>query len=167
MEAMETAKVKFNPKLWTLMFELGGIYVQRGINNFDDWSRKMTEDIGKKSVPWQKAIWTAPSNVPEGAKFDREKMMALTQCIGALREQRIAESFEDVQKEFERNFGKDFVRNHSPMIRASYKGIDRYFADLERNPPPVVEKLRWDIAGTTLYVGGINEIKDFSHEELP
>lgn len=39
--------------------------------------------------------------------------------------------------------------------------------NFEWTPPPVVEKLRWDIAGNTLYVGGISEIKDCSREEPP
>ena len=82
----------FNPELWTHALAVGAIYVQRGINNFDDWSAKMTESCGTKIEPWLSSIWETINNLPEGTKFDEEQVMAISRVVGGLRRESKAKS---------------------------------------------------------------------------
>ena len=132
----------FNPKIWKSALKIGAIYVQRGINNFADWARKMTEAVGTKIEPWNSAIWETINNLPEGTKFDEKQMLNVSRFIGALREKGEIESFGDVQAQFEQRYGKEAVEKILPMIRASYTGIEKYFADQMKREAKAAQKTK-------------------------
>ena len=133
----------FNPKLWQAGLKIGAIYVQRGINKFADWASKMTESLGKKSEPWQAAIWETINALPEGSKFDEKQITNIAKYIGALMEKGDTATFEDVTKQIEQDIGKEATEKISPMIEASYKGIQKFFADRQqetKSKPQTEEK---------------------------
>ena len=52
-----SANPMFNPKLMNLSFKLGAAYLQKGFNNFTEWSSKMVDSVGSKIEPWLKSTW--------------------------------------------------------------------------------------------------------------
>ncbi|MBR1807757.1 MAG: hypothetical protein IJ774_15415, partial [Selenomonadaceae bacterium] len=125
------ANAVFNPKIWKVALKIGAIYVQRGINTFADWAKTMTgaTKSGEQLKPWLPAIWETINALPEGSKFSENQILNISKYIGSLIEKGQATTFEDVQTRFEQNFGKDATAKISPMIEASFKGIQKFFAD--------------------------------------
>ena len=163
---------RFSPKVWTLGLKIGAIYVQRGINNFDDWSAKMAESCGTKIEPWLSAIWETLCNIPEGSKFNDKQILALADRIGGLYSHGTTNLY-GIAKAIEGDIGAENTAKLFPMIQATYRGIKRYFDDLKRKAPPAVktktiasgvcgENLTWilDDKGT-LTISGTGEMKDY------
>ncbi len=161
------ASIAFNPKLWTHALKIGAIYVQRGINNFDDWSKTMTENLGEKSKPWQAAIWEMLKTMPKIDKFNDKQILALTERIGGLYGQSTTNLF-GIAKAIEDDLGTENAQKLFPMIQATYAGIQKFFDDQkQREAQPAPEKLRWKVEGKTLTVGGGREIPFYRYGELP
>lgn len=82
-----SANAVFNPKIWTLGLEIGGIYIQRGINKFADWARSITNsfgEYGEESKIWQPAIWETLKTLPRDGKFNSNQQVAIAEKIGSL-----------------------------------------------------------------------------------
>ena len=163
----------FSPKVWTLGLKIGAIYVQRGINNFDDWSAKMAESCGTKIEPWLSAIWETLCNIPEGSKFNDKQILALADRIGGLYGTGTTNLY-GIAKAIEGDIGAENTAKLFPMIQATYRGIKRYFDDLKRKAPPAVktktiasgvcgENLTWilDDKGT-LTISGKGAMENFN-----
>ena len=117
---------KFNPELWKSALKIGVIYVQRGINRFDEWKTKMIDSIGDEIIPWINSIWDTIVSIPEGSKFDDQQMTAMSQMIGSWCEEGIT-SVDEVKSKFKDEFGEDVFNQLAPMIDASFKGISKFF----------------------------------------
>ncbi|MBR1646009.1 MAG: glucosaminidase domain-containing protein, partial [Selenomonadaceae bacterium] len=131
----------FNPKIWVKALELGGIYVQRGINSFADWAKKMTESIGKKSEPWQAAVWETLKTLPSTGKFNDKQIQSIAKKIGALYESGTTE-LEDIEKDFAEKLGAETTQAITPMIRASYAGIKKFFVDRQQETESTAPKTK-------------------------
>lgn len=119
----------FNPKVYTLGLELGAIYVQDGIDNISEWTRKMIESAGEKIRPWLSAIKDTINAIPEDTKFNDEQLTAIAEHIGAVMEDTSTRSLDDVISSFEQDFGKERTAQVTPMIKAAYIGISKFFEE--------------------------------------
>ena len=73
----------FNPKLMNLSFKLGAAYLQKGFNNFAEWSSKMVGSVGDKIEPWLKPTWDSINALPVNVVFDSDKMQTAFKYVGA------------------------------------------------------------------------------------
>ncbi len=135
-----SANPMFNPEVWTAGLKIGLVYVQRGINNFADWAKKITETAtNKKSKEfadelenWQPAIWEMLKTMPKIDKFSDKQVTSIANRIGHLYETGTTD-FEDIRKDFIANIGEENTNKHYSLIKATYNGIERFFADLQKN----------------------------------
>ena len=166
---------RFSPEVWTLGLKIGAIYVQRSINNFDDWSAKMTESCGTKIEPWLSAIWETLCNIPEGSKFNDKQISALADRIGGLYGAGTTNLYE-IAKAIEVDLGAENTAKLFPMIQAHYMGIKRYFDDLEGKTSNAIkskliasgtcgENLTWTLDDDgTLTISGTGEMKNYVYD---
>ncbi|MBR4384721.1 MAG: hypothetical protein IKP64_14335, partial [Selenomonadaceae bacterium] len=126
-----SAMPMFNPKVWTLGLRIGIRYLQRGINNFVAWAKKMTQDVGEEFEPWQKALWETLKTMPAIKKFNDKQIWSIADRIGSLYENGTTE-LEDIEKDFAEKLGEETTKAITPMIRATYKGIQKFFADRQK-----------------------------------
>ena len=120
----------FNPEIWTIGLQLGGIYLQRGINNFANWSQQMTSKIGEKITPWLNPVWKTLESYPEETKFDENQITMITKIIGKLYGDGTTD-LNAIKSFFAERLGKDLAKSFEPMIDASYNGIRAYFEENE------------------------------------
>ena len=78
-----SANPVFNPKLMNLSFKLGAAYLQKGFNNFAEWSSKMVGSVGDKIEPWLKPTWDSINALPVNVVFDSDKMQTAFKYVGA------------------------------------------------------------------------------------
>lgn len=163
----------FNPKIWTSVVKIGMIYLQRGINNFASWAKRMTEDAAKQGIqkeliePWQRAVWESLKTMPNTGKFNNEQISSIAEKVGKMYETGTTD-IKDIEEDFTRILGADMTKAITPMIQATYAGIQKFFDDQkQREAQPAPEKLRWKVEGKTLTVGGAREIPAYSYGKLP
>lgn len=163
----------FNPKIWTSVVKIGMIYLQRGINNFASWAKRMTEDAAKQGIqkeliePWQRAVWESLKTMPNTGKFNNEQISSIAEKVGKMYETGTTD-IKDIEEDFTRILGADMTKAITPMIQATYAGIQKFFDDQkQRKTPSVPEKLRWKVEGKKLTVGGVREIPAYSYGKLP
>ena len=77
----------FNPKLWTSLLKIGLRLLQRGINNFANWSQQIISKTDDKVIPWLNPVWQTLKSVPRGTKFDEKTITAITNAIGNMYQQ--------------------------------------------------------------------------------
>ncbi|MBR0061309.1 MAG: hypothetical protein IJP68_07490, partial [Selenomonadaceae bacterium] len=126
-----SAMPMFNPKVWTLGLKIGIRYLQRGINNFVAWAKKLRQDIGEDFEPWQKPLWETLKAMPKIEKFNDKQIWSTAKRIGYLYENGTTE-LEDIEKDFAEKLSAETMKAITPMIRATYKGIQKFFADQQQ-----------------------------------
>jgi|GEM_PF-880052 len=123
-----SAMPMFNPELWTTALELGGIYIQRGINNFATWTKEMTKALGEESKVWHGAVWESLKTMPEKGKFNDRQISAIANKIGGMYEDGKT-SLEEIQKDFEKVLNENYQSDLEPIIKSTFKGIEKFFAE--------------------------------------
>ena len=125
-----SANPVFNPKLYTTLFEIGGIYVQRGINKFDAWRKTVKEslgdELGEKADPWLPAVWESIQSYPEDRKFNAGYMMLATKYAGAAYEDGMT-NLDDIQKKFASKVSAEQAKQFAPLIESAYNGVKKFF----------------------------------------
>lgn len=110
----------FNPKLMIAGFKIGMIHLQRGINNFADWSAKMLGSSNKLK-PFLKSIWQSINSYPKDMKFNEEQMSAVMRYIGTQYDKGITDK-EELRKLLENTIGKEY----SSLIDSAYEGVKNF-----------------------------------------
>ena len=116
-----SANPMFNPKLMEAALRVGGIYAQRGVNNFADWSGKIVDAVGEKVRPYLPSTWEMLNNFPESEKYDQETVNTLFEYAGIQYENGYQEE-NDFTDRITSELGDEF----EPFIRMAYSGISKW-----------------------------------------
>ncbi len=110
----------FNPKLMIAGFKIGMIHLQRGANNFANWSNKMLES-SEKLKPFLKSIWESINAYPGNVKFNENQMSAVMRYIGTQYDKGITDKTQ-LKNLLEKTIGKEY----SNLIDSAYAGVINY-----------------------------------------
>lgn len=123
----------FNPALMKSLFKIGGIYMQRGVNNFADWSARMVETLGNKVRPFLKSAWDALQAYPADVKFNDDIMTATLEFVGSRVDN--GRSRDEIRNEFRTMYGDEYVA----YVDAAYEGVNSYPTEIAENADVVEE----------------------------
>lgn len=123
----------FNPALMKSLFKIGGIYMQRGVNNFTGWSERMVETLGSKVRPFLKSAWDALQAYPSDVKFNDDIMTATLEFVGSRVDN--GRSRDEIRNEFTEMYGDEYVA----YVDAAYEGVNSYPTEIEENADVVEE----------------------------
>lgn len=123
----------FNPALMKSLFKIGGIYMQRGVNNFADWSAHMVETLGSKVRPFLKSAWDALQAYPSDVKFNDDIMTATLEFVGSRVDN--GRSRDEIRNEFTEMYGDEYVA----YVDAAYEGVNSYPTEIAENADVVNE----------------------------
>lgn len=121
-----SANPVFNPALHKAAFKVGAILIQRGANNFVEWSAKMLEMLGEKIRPWLGSVWKSIEAYPKNEKFDDEKATAATRYVGAKYNEGYI-SVEDIYNAFAMDFDPENLEAYKGLIDSAFAGIDELY----------------------------------------
>ena len=133
----------FNPALMKSLFKIGGIYMQRGVNNFADWSARMVEALGNKVRPFLKSAWDALQAYPADVKFNDDIMTATLEFVGSRAEN--GRSREQIRSEFSEMYGEEYLS----YVDAAYEGVQSYPTEIEENSNVIQEDVRQEAENET------------------
>lgn len=131
----------FNPALMKSLFKIGGIYMQRGVNNFADWSARMVDTLGSKVRPFLKSAWDALQAYPADVKFNDDIMTATLEFVGSRVDN--GRSRDEIRSEFREMYGDEYVA----YIDAAYEGVSSYPTEIAENADVVNETETQEEAG--------------------
>lgn len=123
----------FNPALMKSLFKIGGIYMQRGVNNFTGWSERMVETLGSKVRPFLKSAWDALQAYPSDVKFNDDIMTATLEFVGSRVDD--GRSRDEIRNEFTEMYGDEYVA----YVDAAYEGVNSYPTEIAENADVVEE----------------------------
>lgn len=123
----------FNPALTKSLFKIGGIYMQRGVNNFTGWSERMVETLGSKVRPFLKSAWDALQAYPSDVKFNDDIMTATLEFVGSRVDN--GRSRDEIRNEFTEMYGDEYVA----YVDAAYEGVNSYPTEIAENADVVEE----------------------------
>ena len=123
----------FNPALMKSLFKIGGIYMQRGVNNFTGWSERMVETLGSKVRPFLKSAWDALQAYPSDVKFNDDIMTATLEFVGSRVDN--GRSRDEIRNEFTEMYGDEYVA----YVDAAYEGVNSYPTEIAENADVVNE----------------------------
>lgn len=123
----------FNPALMKSLFKIGGIYMQRGVNNFTGWSERMVETLGSKVRPFLKSAWDALQAYPSDVKFNDDIMTATLEFVGSRVDN--GRSRDEIRNEFTEMYGDEYVA----YVDAAYDGVSSYPTEIAENADVVEE----------------------------
>lgn len=112
-----SANPMFNPKLMIAGFKIGMIHLQRGANNFADWSSKMLIS-SEKLKPFLKSIWESINAYPKDVKFNENQMSAVMRYIGTQYDKGITDK-NQLKELLEKTIGNEY----SNLIDSAYAGV--------------------------------------------
>lgn len=121
-----SANPVFNPALHKAAFKVGAILIQRGTNNFVEWSAKMLEMLGEKIRPWLGSVWKSIEAYPKNEKFDDEKATAATRYVGAKYNEGYT-TVEDIYNAFAMDFDPENLEAYKGLIDSAFAGIDELY----------------------------------------
>lgn len=133
----------FNPALMKSLFKIGGIYMQRGVNNFADWSARMVEALGNKVRPFLKSAWDALQAYPADVKFNDDIMTATLEFVGSRAED--GRTREQIRNEFNEMYGEEYLS----YVDAAYEGVQSYPTEIEENSNVIQEDVRQEAENET------------------
>lgn len=115
----------FNPALMKSLVKIGGIYIQKGVNSFANWSVRMAEALGNDVKPFLKAAWSTLQAYPEGVKFNDDVMAAVMEYVGSRVDDR--RSLADIRQEFADQYGGEYL----DYVDSAHRGIMEYPTEIE------------------------------------
>lgn len=72
----------FDPKLYSVGMQVGGIYIQKGINALAEWTNAMINKFGERIKPFLNSIWESLRHYPQDEWFDADLMTDMFQFSG-------------------------------------------------------------------------------------
>lgn len=115
----------FNPALMKSLVKIGGIYIQKGVNSFANWSVRMAEALGNDVKPFLKAAWSTLQAYPEGVKFNDDVMTAVMEYVGSRVDD--GRSLADIRQEFADQYGGEYL----DYVDSAHRGIMEYPTEIE------------------------------------
>lgn len=115
-----SANAMFNPKLMTAAFKVGMIHLQRGLNNFADWSNAMTAS-SDQTKPFLQSTWDAINAYPKDLKFNENQMSAVMRYVGTQYDKGITDKAE-LKKQLEKMIGSEYAN----LVDSAYAGVIKY-----------------------------------------
>lgn len=125
----------FNPDLLVPGFKLATAYLQRGINNFNQFSNTLIDFVGKDIQPWLKSLWNMAASY-QGNDLDEKILTASFRYVG-YKWQNEAKSLDEIKSDFEDLVGKEEAQPYMKYFDVAYKGAQAYF-----NPDTPVVQLK-------------------------
>lgn len=125
----------FNPDLLVPGFKLATAYLQRGINNFNQFSNTLIDFVGKDIQPWLKSLWNMAASY-QGNDLDEKILIASFRYVG-YKWQNEAKSLDEIKNDIEELVGKEQAKPYMQYIEVAYKGAQAYF-----NPDTPVVQLK-------------------------
>ncbi|EGO63488.1 putative methyltransferase type 11 [Acetonema longum DSM 6540] len=111
----------FNPTLMGAAFKVGAIHMQRGINNFSDWSATMVDTVGERIRPYLKSVWNSITAWPEDVKYNDRVANSLFEYAGILYQDGVTNQT-GMEQRIQEDLGADFV----PMVKAAFSGVSEW-----------------------------------------
>lgn len=115
----------FNPALMKSLVKIGGIYIQKGVNSFANWSVRMAEALGNDVKPFLKAAWSTLQAYPEGVKFNDDVMTAVMEYVGSRVDD--GRSLADIRQVFADQYGGEYL----DYVDSAHRGIMEYPTEIE------------------------------------
>ena len=115
----------FNPDLLLPGFKLATAYLQRGINNFGEFSKTLIDFVGNDIKPWVKSLWNMSASY-QGNDLDEKKLIAAFKYIGA-NWQHGEKDLSRIKYRFIEMFGEEQSKPAMKYIDVAYKGAEAYF----------------------------------------
>lgn len=116
----------FNPALHKSAFKVGAILIQRGANNFVEWSSDMLDVLGEKIRPWLGSVWKSIEAYPKNEKFDDEKATAATRYVGAKYNEGNT-TIDDLYNAFAMDFDPENLEAYKGLIDSAFAGINELY----------------------------------------
>lgn len=113
-----SANPMFNPDLMGKALRVGLIYAQRGVNNFAEWSEKMTSAAGDKITPYLPSTWSMINSFPEGKKFDADTVNELFEYAGIAHKEG-----HTTEEALSKVIAEDLGEEYTPFAKMAYNGI--------------------------------------------
>lgn len=113
-----SANPMFNPDLMGKALRVGLIYAQRGVNNFAEWSGKMTDAAGDKITPYLPSTWSMINSFPEGKKFDADTVNELFEYAGIAHKEG-----HTTEEALSKVIAEDLGEEYTPFAKMAYNGI--------------------------------------------
>ena len=110
----------FNPKLMTAAFKIGMIHLQRGLNNFADWSKEMIQ-TSPQLKPFLNSVWDSVNAYPKEIKFDENKMSAVMRYVGTQYDKGMTDK-EALKNQLVKMIGKEYAE----LIEPAYAGVAKF-----------------------------------------
>ena len=130
-----SANPMFNPDLLVPGFKLATAYLQRGINNFSEFSKTLIDFVGDDIKPWVKSLWNMSASY-QGNDLDEKKLIGAFKYVGA-NWQHGEKNLTRIKYHFIDMFGKEQAQPVMKYIEVAYKGAEAYF-----NPDTPVVQLK-------------------------
>lgn len=142
-----------NPKVWSLLFRIGAVYVRRGFRKFANWADKIREvvadDIKPEDVnPWLSSVWKAIQSMPKDKALDAGKFTTCVRFVG-IQYEHGNHTLDAVKKVADNSFGEDFYRDNKAYINTAFDAVNAYY-----HPETVLA----DLEGETNANDGTNEV---------
>lgn len=116
-----SANPVFNPKLMGAAFKVGAIYLQRGANDFSDWSAKMVDAVGEKIKPFLDSAWHSINAWPENVKYDDDLANTLFEYAGVLYQDGHT-SKEEIANKIKEEIGEEYLN----LVDAIHSGVSEW-----------------------------------------
>lgn len=115
-----SANPMFDPELMSDIFQLGGIYVQQGVNKFANWSKLMVGALGEKVRPFLTSAWNSLNKFPKEQELNAEAMQAVMERVGSDFDE--GKSLQQIKKDLVEEFGDEVAG----YVDAAYEGVKAY-----------------------------------------
>ena len=112
----------FDPDVVVPAFNLGRLYVQRGIDNFADYARQMIDAIGDEVRSWLHPVWEMIENYPEGKNIDESLVIPAFRYVGAYMDKNKQATYDDVRADFVKRAGEDTAKKFDDLLKLAYSG---------------------------------------------
>ncbi|MGL6016913.1 MAG: DEAD/DEAH box helicase family protein, partial [Selenomonadaceae bacterium] len=110
----------FNPNLMTAAFKIGMIHLQRGLNDFTDWSKEMIQ-TSPQLKPFLNSVWDSVHAYPKEIKFDDNKMSAVMRYVGTQYDKGVTDK-EELKKQLTDKIGAEYAN----LIDPAYAGVVKF-----------------------------------------
>lgn len=121
-----SANPVFNPNLHKAAFKVGAILIQRGANNFVEWSAEMLEALGEKIRPWLGSVWKSIEAYPKNKLFSDEEVTAATRYVGAKYNEGYT-TIDDIYNVAAMDFDPESLETHKSLLDSAFAGINELY----------------------------------------
>ena len=111
----------FDPETMGLVFQLGAVNIQIGMNKFSAWSKQMIDDMGERIKPYLESAWASLNAWPSNVEFDEESANLMFEYVGVKYEEGMTD-LKEIEKHIRGELGDGYV----PLVKPAYEGVSRW-----------------------------------------